>query len=128
MTLRQVSIAGAPKIGEGSHGEVYRIAEDMIVKVYRSDISMETIQKEKYVSKSVELSDMKEKTIGWIGNLGKYLPSDACEKLMELMEKVLDSHMLLHADSTWNFRPFHLRRQHSWESPWKPQEDILKNL
>ena len=167
MTLRQVSIAGAPKIGEGSHGEVYRIAEDMIVKVYRPDISMETIQKEKnlsrwalvkglptaisfdivkvgdlngvvyemidarsasdyikesdenfekYVSKSVklmnlihsvevapgELSDMKEKTIGWIGNLGKYLPSDACEELMKLMEKVPDSHTLLHAD-------FHLK-------------------
>ena len=51
MSLRQVSIAGAPKIGEGSHGEVYRIAEDMIVKVYRPDISMETIQKEKNLSR-----------------------------------------------------------------------------
>ena len=49
-----------------------------------------------------ELSDMKERTIGWIGNLKKYLPADACDKLLELLENVSESHTLLHAD-------FHLK-------------------
>ena len=28
--LREISIDGAPKIGEGAHGEVFRIADDTI--------------------------------------------------------------------------------------------------
>ncbi len=167
MEYRQISTKGAEKIGEGAHGEVYRIAEDTIVKVYRPTVSMEAIRREKqlarwafvkglptaisfdivrvgelygvvyemldahsasdyikesdanferFVSKSVELmnqihavevmpgelSDMKEKTIGWIKKLEKYLPSYACDKLMKLTEKVPASHTLLHAD-------FHLK-------------------
>ncbi|MCR4814385.1 MAG: hypothetical protein K5879_06130 [Lachnospiraceae bacterium] len=52
MALRQISIAGAPKIGgEGAHGEVYRIAEDTIVKVYRPTVSMEAIQREKQLAR-----------------------------------------------------------------------------
>ena len=163
MALRQISIAGAPKIGEGAHGEVYRIAEDTIVKVYRPTVSMEAIQREKqlarwafvkglptaisfdivqvgelygvvyeminarsasdyisesdenfekFITKSVELmkrihsvevmpgelSDMKEKTVGWIKNLEKYIPSEACLQLLKLTEKIPDSHTLLHAD------------------------------
>ena len=167
MEYRQISTEGAEKIGEGAHGEVYRIAEDTIVKIYRPMVSMEAIQKEKklarwafvkglptaisfdivrvgekygvvyemldahsasdyikeseenferFISKSVELmnqihavevmpgelSDMKERTLGWINKLDKYLPSDAREKLTALTEKVPDSHTLLHAD-------FHLK-------------------
>ena len=167
MEYRQISTDSAEKIGEGAHGEVYRIAEDTIVKVYRPTVSMEEIQREKqlarwsfvkglptaisfdivrvgdrygvvyemlnarsaadyikesdenfenFVSKSVELmnrihsvevmpgelSDMKERTIGWIGNLRKYLPADACDKLLKLLENVSESHTLLHAD-------FHLK-------------------
>ncbi len=41
MTYSQISIENAPKIGEGAHGEVYRIAEDTIVKVYRPTVSPE---------------------------------------------------------------------------------------
>ena len=167
MEYRQISTEGAEKIGEGAHGEVYRIAEDTIVKIYRPMVSMEAIQKEKklarwafvkglptaisfdivrvgerygvvyemldahsasdyikeseenferFISKSVELmnqihavevmpgelSDMKERTLGWINKLDKYLPSDARKKLTALTEKVPDSHTLLHAD-------FHLK-------------------
>ena len=46
--------------------------------------------------------NFREKTIGWIKKLEKYLPSDACDKLMKLTEKVPASHTLLHAD-------FHLK-------------------
>ena len=167
MEYRQISTEGAEKIGEGAHGEVYRIAEDTIVKIYRPMVSMEAIQKEKklarwafvkglptaisfdivrvgerygvvyemldarsasdyikesdenferFISKSLELmnqihavevmpgelSDMKERTLGWIEKLDKYLPFDAREKLTALTEKVPDSHTLLHAD-------FHLK-------------------
>ena len=163
MELRHISTEGAVKIGEGAHGEVFRIAEDTIVKVYRPTVSMEAIQREKqlsrwafvkglptaisfdivrvgerygvvyemldarsasdyikesyenferFVFKSVELMnqihavevmpgelpDMKKETIGWIGSLEKYLPSDACDKLTKLTEKVPDSHTLLHGD------------------------------
>ena len=51
MELRRISIAGAVKIGEGAHGEVYRIAEDTIVKVYRPMVSMEEIQREKKLAR-----------------------------------------------------------------------------
>ncbi|SEA65537.1 hypothetical protein SAMN05216349_1218 [Oribacterium sp. KHPX15] len=49
--LRQINIDGAPKIGEGAHGEVYRIAEDTIVKVYRPFVLMEDIRKEKELAR-----------------------------------------------------------------------------
>ena len=48
---REISIDGALKIGEGAHGEVYRIAEDTIVKVYRPGVTMETIRREKELSR-----------------------------------------------------------------------------
>ena len=165
--LRQINIDGAPKIGEGAHGEVYRIAEDTIVKVYRPFVLMEDIRKEKelarwafvkgvptaisydivrvgdsygvvyelldacsaadyvnespenledFVKKSVdlmhqihsievapgELPDMKEKTYGWIEKCRQYMPSKVCDRVKELLDRVPDSHTLLHAD-------FHLK-------------------
>ena len=36
--LREISVDGLIKIGEGAHGEVYRIDEDTIAKVYRPGI------------------------------------------------------------------------------------------
>ncbi len=48
---KNISIEGAPKIGEGAHGEVYRISEDTIVKVYRSFVSMDMIKREKELSR-----------------------------------------------------------------------------
>ncbi len=49
--LREISIDGAPKIGEGAHGEVFRIADDTIAKVYRPGVSMETIRREKELAR-----------------------------------------------------------------------------
>ena len=49
--MREISIENAPKIGEGAHGEVYRIEEDTIVKVYRPFVSMDAIQKEKKLAR-----------------------------------------------------------------------------
>ena len=45
--LRNISIDGAPKIGEGAHGEVYRIDGDTIVKVDRPSVDLDAIRREK---------------------------------------------------------------------------------
>ena len=49
--LRQISLDGAVKIGAGAHAEVFRIAEDTIVKVYYPTGSLEAIEREKALSK-----------------------------------------------------------------------------
>ena len=49
--FREINIEGAEKIGEGAHGEVYRIDEETIAKVYRDSEPMEEIRKEKELSK-----------------------------------------------------------------------------
>ena len=45
--FREISLEGAEKIGEGAHGEVYRIDEETIAKVYRDSEPLEKIRKEK---------------------------------------------------------------------------------
>ena len=161
--LREISIEGAPLIGEGAHSKVYRIAEDTIVKVYRPFVSLDEIQKEKelsrwalikglptaisfdivrvgdnygvvyellnakasvdyikeseqnfenYVRKSVELMnrihgievtvgelpDMKTKHLRMAQNCSEELSAEQFERLMDLIQKVPDSHTLLHGD------------------------------
>ena len=49
--MRELSIDGAEKIGEGVTAEVYRIGEEEIVKVYRPNITMEAIEREKALSR-----------------------------------------------------------------------------
>ncbi len=49
--IREIEIDNAHKIGEGLNGEVYRIADDTIVKVFRPDISIDVIKKEKELAK-----------------------------------------------------------------------------
>ena len=49
--LREVSLEGAQKIGQGAHAEVFRIAEDTVVKVYFPTVSMEAIEREKALSR-----------------------------------------------------------------------------
>ena len=49
--FREISLEGAEKIGEGAHGEVYRIDEETIAKVYRESEPLEKIRKEKELSK-----------------------------------------------------------------------------
>ena len=39
--IRKINIDGASKIGEGANGEVYRISDDTIVKIYRPGISLD---------------------------------------------------------------------------------------
>ena len=48
---KRVSIDGAPKIGEGAHGVVYRISEDTIVKAYRPFVSLDKIKREKELAR-----------------------------------------------------------------------------
>ena len=49
--LEEIDIEGAVKIGEGAHSEVYRIADDTIVKVYHPSESLDRIRKEKELSR-----------------------------------------------------------------------------
>ena len=44
---REISIEGCPEIGRGAHGVVYRTAPDMLVKVYKESISLDSIRKER---------------------------------------------------------------------------------
>ena len=46
-SLREISLEGAEKIGAGAHAEVFRIAEDTVVKVYYPTESMESIERER---------------------------------------------------------------------------------
>lgn len=45
--LREISIEGCEKIGEGGNGAVYRLDEDTIVKVYKSSIGLDVIDRER---------------------------------------------------------------------------------
>ena len=56
--MREISIDGAPKIGEGAHGEVFQMDEDTIVKVYRPRVSMEEIKKEKELARWAFVKDI----------------------------------------------------------------------
>lgn len=49
--IKELNIDNATKIGEGMNGEVYRISDDTIVKLYRSNVSEEKIKKEKALSR-----------------------------------------------------------------------------
>ena len=45
--LREVSVEGCELVGEGGNGAVYRLDEDTIVKVYKSNVGMEDIDRER---------------------------------------------------------------------------------
>ncbi|MBR6219697.1 MAG: anti-sigma factor antagonist [Clostridia bacterium] len=45
--LREVSVEGCRKLGEGANGTVYRLTRDEIIKVFRPDITLEAIEGER---------------------------------------------------------------------------------
>ena len=49
--FREIKIDGCRKIGEGTHGVVYQTAPDMLVKVYREGVTLDTIHKEQALSR-----------------------------------------------------------------------------
>ncbi len=49
--LRKISIEGCKELGRGAHGAVYRIAPDTIVKVYSKGTAMETVDRERELSR-----------------------------------------------------------------------------
>lgn len=49
--LRNISIDGCPEIGSGFHAVVYKTQPDEIVKVYRPDISLEDIDRERKLAR-----------------------------------------------------------------------------
>ena len=50
-TLRELSIEGCPEIGRGAHGIVYRTAPDMLVKVYKENVPLDDIRKERELAR-----------------------------------------------------------------------------
>ena len=49
--MRELSIDGCQEIGRGAHGIVYRIAPDMLVKVYKPNTSLEEVSKERELAR-----------------------------------------------------------------------------
>ncbi len=49
--LREVSIEGCREIGRGAHGIVYQTAPDMLVKVYREEVPMESVRREQALAR-----------------------------------------------------------------------------
>ena len=49
--LREISIEGCEELGRGAHGAVYKIDQDMLVKVYYSGVSMDDIRKEQALAR-----------------------------------------------------------------------------
>lgn len=56
--LRQVSIEGCKMIGHGACGEVYRLDDEQIIKLYYPHISDETIEQEKALAKKAFTLDI----------------------------------------------------------------------
>ena len=50
--LRKVSLAGCEKIGSGGHGNVYRLDEETIVKIYHDNSPLDKIEKESEYAKN----------------------------------------------------------------------------
>lgn len=50
--LREISVEGCEKLGQGGNGAVYRIDEDKIVKVYKPWMSLEDIDRERSYAKT----------------------------------------------------------------------------
>jgi uncharacterized protein (TIGR02172 family) len=48
---RQISIDGAPLVGAGAHADVYRLDDETVVKLYRPFVTMESIEREKKLSR-----------------------------------------------------------------------------
>ena len=50
--LRQISVEGCEKLGEGGNGTVYRLDEDKIVKVYKPWMELDAIDRERSFAKT----------------------------------------------------------------------------
>lgn len=50
--LRKVSIAGCEKIGQGGHGNVYRLDAETIIKIYHDNSPLSVIEKEREYAKN----------------------------------------------------------------------------
>ncbi len=50
--LRKVSIAGCEKIGQGGHGNVYRLDSETIIKIYHDNSPLSVIEKEREYAKN----------------------------------------------------------------------------
>ena len=56
--MRTVSIDNLKKIGQGANGEVFRLSQDTIIKVFYPRIRLSEIEREQRISRSVILADL----------------------------------------------------------------------
>jgi uncharacterized protein (TIGR02172 family) len=54
--LREIDVTGKEKLGQGAFGTVYRLDDERIVKVYRSDLSLSFIEREQRYAKAAFVS------------------------------------------------------------------------
>lgn len=53
--LREVSVDGCELLGEGGNGKVYRLTKDEMIKIFRPEITLETIEAEREASRKAFL-------------------------------------------------------------------------
>ena len=53
--LREISVEGCELIGEGAYGKVYRTDPETIAKIYRPEVSLEFVEKERNISQKAFL-------------------------------------------------------------------------
>jgi uncharacterized protein (TIGR02172 family) len=56
--LREISVEGCEFLGQGAYGKVYRIDSETIAKIYRPEISLSFVEKERDVSQKAFLLDV----------------------------------------------------------------------
>lgn len=54
--LKEIDLTGKEILGQGAFGKVYRLDDERIVKVYRSDLSLEYIEREQQYAKAAFIS------------------------------------------------------------------------
>jgi uncharacterized protein (TIGR02172 family) len=141
--LRKVSLEGCEKIGEGGVGEIYRLDEDTIVKVYKPWMSREDVDRERSFARTAFVNGIPSviaydlvKTGDSYGVVFEMLRSDTLgaamrdhpERMDEYVDKWVELAKTLHAThvkpGTFSNTKEVWRRQASNLTQWCSQEEI----
>ena len=110
--LREISVEGCEKLGEGGNGAVYRLDDDKIVKVYKPWMKLEEIEKERGFAKTAFINGIPSviaydtvKVGDSLGIVFELLKSDTLgramknnpEKLEEYVDQYVELAKALHA-------------------------------
>lgn len=115
--LKEIDITGKEVLGQGAFGKVYRLDSERIVKVYRSDLSLEFIEREQQYAKAAFISGVPSiiafdvvKTSAGYGVIYEAVNSDTLshvitsepEKLDEYIAKLVQLAKTLHSTELQN--------------------------